>query len=137
LAGAKFSRLETLVGTLQENVKSIRTTLDNMMNPAYGAASPINLNTTGDKWVVEAGLKDYIDKNKDTLMKDCQTDTKSNPYEIQQCAFKVFDNIVFESSFENTLQSFGLQTRDNDACVETRWWYLPSQCVAGKMWHES
>lgn len=102
----RFSALETSMEWVKEILKDLQTKIDNSAKPAFGSSSPVNLNPTGDSWIKESGLKNYIDSNKDYFIKLCEDKKDTNPYEVQKYTFKVFDELNFDPAFEDKLKKF-------------------------------
>jgi len=89
-SGSRFSAIETSITWIKESI----TKLEGRMNDAFANASPIALKPTGIKALEESGLKDWIDKNKGKLLMECETKNDiQNQYNIQECAFKLFDSV--------------------------------------------
>ncbi len=103
---ARFTALETSMDWVKDTLKDLKTGADNAANPAFAAHSPVNLNATGEVWILESGLKNYIDTNRDLLLKQCVEKKGTNPYEVQKQTFKLFDEIEFDPIFEDKLKKF-------------------------------
>jgi len=91
--------------------------INNTANPAFGSRSPVNLNPTGEVWLNESGLKDYLDRNKDYFLKECMGKKETNPYEVQKHTFKLFDEINLDPSFEDKLKKFAFEKGTTMAVV--------------------
>lgn len=104
------SRL-TKVETKVENFDKRLTNIEGRMDSAFGSASPVSLRPAGIKAIENSGLKDWINKNKDQLMKECELKNKfKNQYDIQECAFRFFDDIDFgdfETQVKKSAFSYG------------------------------
>lgn len=87
-------------------LKEVKLASDNAATPAFAAHSPINLNSLGEKFLTDSGLKNYVDTNKDFLLKECGDRGVANPYEVQQQAFKLMDEYKFDDAFYANLQKF-------------------------------
>jgi hypothetical protein len=94
---------------VKEILRDLKVTADNVANPAFGSKSPVNLNPTGEKWLIESGLKEYLDIHKTDLIKTCEEKKATNPYEVQEYIFKLFDTLKFESSFDDKLKKFAFE----------------------------
>lgn len=108
-SSARFTALETSMEWVKEILKDLKTGADNAANPAFAAGSPVNLNSTGEIWIYESGLKDYINSNKDSFLKQCVEKKETNPYEVQKHTFKIFDEIIFDAAFEDKLKKFAFE----------------------------
>ena len=113
-SGSRFSAIETSIQWLKENVQRLTETVSELKNsadntrakPVFETSSPINLTKIGEVWLVESGLKRYIDSRKDNLLKDCEEKKETNPYEIQKHIFKLFDTLPFDPDFDGKLKKF-------------------------------
>lgn len=105
-SSARFTKLETSMKWVEGILKEIKVSSDNASTPAFASTSPINLTATGEKWLVESGLKQYIDTNKEMLIKFCMEKQESNPYEVQKHIFKLWDDMDFDKGFEDNLKQF-------------------------------
>ena len=105
-SNGRFTALETSMVWVKETLRDIKTGADNAANPAFAANSPVDLNETGKVWVVQSGLKEYIDSNSDYFLKECDGTKDTNPYEVQKHTFKLFDDINFDPAFEDRLKKF-------------------------------
>jgi len=105
----RFTALETSMEWVKETLHDLKTGADNTANPAYTVHSPVNLNSTGKQWIVESGLKDYIDSNKSYFIGQCEEKKETNPYEVQKHAFKLFDEIKFDPALEDKLKKFAYE----------------------------
>lgn len=108
-SNGRFTALETSMTWVKDILKDLKTGADNATNPAFGAHSPVNLNATGETWLVESGLKEHIDSNKDYFIKQCAEKKETNPYEVQKHTFKLFDETDFDSPFEDRLKKFAFE----------------------------
>jgi hypothetical protein len=108
-SNGRFTALETSMDWVKEILKDLKTGADNASNPAFGAHSPVNLNPTGEAWIVESGLKEYIDSHKDELLKQCEDKRNTNPYEVQKHIFKLFDEMQFDTALDDKLKKFAFQ----------------------------
>ena len=105
----RFTALETSMKWVKEILHKLDVASDNIAKPAFGSSSPINLNATGEKWLIDSGLKEYLDDQKSELMKICEEKRGTNPYEVQQHIFSAFDTLVFKPDFENKLKKFAFE----------------------------
>jgi hypothetical protein len=70
---------------------------------------PQNLTEIGQEWLEKSGLRKYVDDHKNELMKTCEEKRTANPYEIQKHIFKIFDDLIFDSVFEDNLKRFAFE----------------------------
>ncbi len=108
-SSARFTALETSMKWIKETINDLKTTIDNQSDPAFSSHSPVNLNERGKKWLVESGIKEYLDLHKSALMKICEEKKGTNPYEVQKHIFKTFDTLEFELNFEDKLKKFAFE----------------------------
>lgn len=113
----RFTALETSMNWVRELLRELKVNADNARTPAFASHSPINLNPTGEHWLVESGLKEYIDLNKDYFIGLCQNKKDTNPYEVQEYAFKIFDDIVFDPALSDKLKKFAFEKGTTMAVV--------------------
>lgn len=105
-AGARFTQIETDVHWLKDGIKELKLSASNATKPAYASSSPINLTEIGKEWLGKSGLMDYIETHKEKLLGLCAARRNTNPYEVQQHIFKLFDEYTFETETENNLKRF-------------------------------
>jgi hypothetical protein len=99
---SKLTKVETKVGDFESRL----TTLTGRFDLAYSSSSPISLKPKGNEFLENSGLKKYIEDKKDWLLSQCQSEhSMSNQYDIQESAFRFFDNLDF-GDFETTLKDF-------------------------------
>lgn len=108
-SNGRFTALETSMTWVKEKLGELKLANDNAQNPAFGAKSPVNLNATGEKWIEESGLKEYIDKNREYFLGICKDKKETNPYEVQDYIFKLFDELKFDPAFEDKLKKFAFE----------------------------
>lgn len=108
-ANGRFTKLETSMDWVKEILHDLKVTSDNAIKPVFTSKSPVNLNQTGEAWLIESGLKDYIDGHKEELMKDCEGKKVTNPYEVQIHVFRMFDNYKFDDVFDDKLKKFAFE----------------------------
>ncbi|OHA70732.1 MAG: hypothetical protein A3F15_00125 [Candidatus Wildermuthbacteria bacterium RIFCSPHIGHO2_12_FULL_40_12] len=107
VAGAWYlSHRLTKVETKVDGFDTRLTNLNGRMDNAFSGTSPLSLLPKGQIIIEDSGLRKYIDENKDKLLSQCkQKSSMTNPYDIQESAFKFFDSLEFENEFESTLKS--------------------------------
>lgn len=105
-ASGRFSGLET-------GVKGLNTRLTNIEGQIFNitkTASPVSLTERGHKILIESGLKDYIDTNKEKLLDHCKKDNKiESAYDVQISAFNYFNKVNFENDFEKQLKEYAFK----------------------------
>jgi len=94
---------------VKEILNDLKVGSDNASNPVFGHGSPVTLNQMGDVWLVESGLKDYLDTNKVDMLNMCEEKRSTNPYEVQNHIFKHFDTMSFKDDFEDKLKKFAFE----------------------------
>jgi hypothetical protein len=107
-AGSRFTAIETSITWIKESI----TKLEGRMDNAFGSTSPVKLLPKGVDVLEKSGLKEFIDKNKDSLTKKCKM-MKSlvNQYDIQETAFECFDTLDFgdfEPKLKETSYNYGM-----------------------------
>ena len=91
-ASYRLTKVETEVKGFDKRL----TGLEGRMDLAFSSASPVALLEKGQKVLLESGLKDYIDRNRDQLLCQCRSvNAMENPYDIQNASFKLFDELDF------------------------------------------
>jgi hypothetical protein len=102
-ASGKFSRTETSI----EGLDTRLTNIESYINDVTKTASPISLTEKGNKALQDSGLKDFIDKNKEAFILECQKNhNMKSDYDIQISAFKYFDNIFFGDEFDKKIKDY-------------------------------
>ena len=105
-SGSSFTALETYMKWVKDTLHDLKVASDNASNPAFSAHSPVNLNVTGESWLAESGLKEYLDNHKNEIVKMCECKKETNPYEVQNHIFRIFDTLDFETSLDDKLKQF-------------------------------
>jgi hypothetical protein len=101
-AAYRLGKVETKVEGFDERIKTLEGRLDN----AFAGRSPLALLEKGRLILNESGLKEYIDNNKTELFEQCQKNSgMGNPYDIQEAAFKFFDQVTLPAGLENKLKT--------------------------------
>jgi hypothetical protein len=110
-SNGRFTALEISMTWLKENLNDLKVGAENSSSPtpAFGSSSPVNLKPIGEQWLSESGLKDYIEENRQNLMEICEEKNGTNPYEVQNHIFRVFDALPLESGFEDKLEKFAYE----------------------------
>ena len=95
------------VGVRVDGLESRVNTMEGRLDSAFTGRSPIALLEKGKLILAGSGLKDYIDSNKTALLERCQIkNSTSNPYDVQDAAFKFFDHVDLPANFEDRLKTF-------------------------------
>ncbi len=108
-SSARFTALETSMQWVKKILNELKVASDNKNTPAFISKSPINLTAIGEKWLIESGIKEYLDLNKEIIMTKCKEKEDTNPYEVQEHVFKLFDTLELEPDFENKLKKFAYE----------------------------
>lgn len=108
---ARFTALETSVDWIKTTLNDLKVNAENSASqtPGFIAHSPLNLTTAGERWLVDSGLKEYIDTHQQRFLGACESKKETNPYEVQQHAFMLLDQVVFESTIDDSLKTFAFQ----------------------------
>jgi hypothetical protein len=115
--GGQLNTLSTLKkdieDTIKPDLKDVRerfATLEGKAANLFQAHSPISLTDKGKDYLESSGLKDYIDEHKDSLMEQCDhTVSMSTPYDVQQIAFTLFDEIDFPEDVDKQLKNYAFE----------------------------
>lgn len=121
--GKKLKTLEVIESDLKDNIKpdlkDVRErffSLEGKFSNTFANASPIALLPKGKEILEKSRLKDYIDQNKDKFIGQCcKKDQVLTQYEIQEIAFKFFDQLDF-GEFETKIKEISF---NNGMSVET------------------
>jgi len=126
--GVSWGTLSTKIGhiassikdKIEPDLKDVRerfATLEGSLGKTFASASPVKLLPKGEQIIVESGLKNYIDENQKTLLEKfkfaCVT---KNQYDIQDQAFKFFDELDF-GIFEDKLKKAAFDHGMNIATI--------------------
>ena len=103
-AAFRLSRVETKVDFCDVRLANLEGRLDK----SFAGASPIQLLERG-RMILNDGLKEYIDTNKDSLLATCRSyNNLKNQYDMQEAVFKFFNNYNFRD-FESTIKSLAFK----------------------------
>src|SRR3990167_5590891 len=110
-SSGRFTALETSMKWVKDILHDLKvgTENSNSPSPAFGAGSPVNLKPIGEEWLVQSGLKNYIDDHKKELLILCEEKKETNPYEVQTHIFRAFDTLSLESAFDEKLKQFAFE----------------------------
>ncbi len=106
--GRKLEMLESVRREMDENVrpdlKDVRermSSLEGKTSSLFQAHSPIGLTGKGKKFLEESGLQEFINDNKEELMRQCDShQTMATPYDVQEMAFAFFDDLALPDDVE-------------------------------------
>jgi hypothetical protein len=103
-ASGRFTRLETSVAWLTEVVQALKISSENTTAKLFNSGSPVALTHAGLRVLKTSGLKTYIDSHRDELTAGCRRGV--SPYDVQACAFRLFQDLPFDESFAQHLNQF-------------------------------
>lgn len=105
-------RLHTIQTKVEGFDKRLTTFEGLAAGKVFGSLSPLSLLPKGEKILEESGLKQWIDENKDALIKQCKDNgVRKNPYDIQEASFALLDTIdlgTLEKNVNNTAYENGM-----------------------------
>ncbi len=108
-ASGRFSRLETNVEWLSDTVRELIIRAENVSSKLFGAGSPISLTAAGYRHLEQSGLKSYIDRRKDTLVRQLRAKAPFDRYRVQDFAFRLMARIPFDDTFGRRLNAFAFE----------------------------
>jgi hypothetical protein len=107
-AATKLTKVETKVDAFDTRL----TGLEGRLDKAFASTSPVALLPKGMHILNVSGLKKYIDNRKCDLLAQCRTrNNLTNPYDVQEAAFRLFDQHDFREfveSAKNAAYTFGV-----------------------------
>lgn len=105
---ARFAALETSMDWVKKTLDELKLNSDNQASgqPLFIARSPVNLTSKGEDWLLESGMKNYIDEKREYFIEHCSKAEIPNPYELQKFIFDYFDGYKFDANFEDGLKKF-------------------------------
>lgn len=111
--GRKLEMIDSIKREVDENVrpdlKDVRERMANLegrTSSLFQAHSPIGLTDKGKKFLIDSGLQEFIDENKDELVRQCEPhETMATPYDVQQMAFAFFDDLALPDDVENKMKT--------------------------------
>lgn len=110
-----MSGMEIRMGSVETRMGSVEKQMFNFNRQVFDPYSPIELNQLGERWLVESGLKEYIDAHKEVLLEEGAIKPDANPYEIQRYIFDLFDTLKLKGPTMDKLERFAFQ---NGATVD-------------------
>ncbi|OGZ46288.1 MAG: hypothetical protein A3J54_02650 [Candidatus Ryanbacteria bacterium RIFCSPHIGHO2_02_FULL_45_13b] len=107
----RFTKLEVSMKWIEDAVKELKLSSDNRRGKesVFDSYSPVSLTPTGSEWLSESGMKKYVDEHAPTLFKTCEEKKETNPYEVQQYIFRVFDELSFDPTTEDSFKKFAYE----------------------------
>jgi hypothetical protein len=105
-SSSRFTAIETSMKWVKETLGELKVNADNSRNPVFMSQSPINLNSLGQEWLSESGMKKYVEQNKEALYESCSNMLQTNPYEVQKHIFQLFDRLNFKQTDEDHFKEF-------------------------------
>lgn len=119
-SSARFTKSETILSTIDNRLTKSETLLDTIdkrltnvegrSSGAFQSHSPISLTEKGNNLLDGSGLREYIDKNKESLSLKCKSNKNlTNAYDVQEAAFDCLDNMFFDEEFESKIKEFAFQ----------------------------
>lgn len=104
------SWLKKTVDKIDNKVSELSIKFGNEEKKLFNSSSPIQLTPKGDVILRESGLRAYLDNIKSNLLRACEDKRDSNPYEVQQCIFDLFDSMQFDPEFNNELKKYAYES---------------------------
>ena len=108
-SGGRFSGLETSISWIKESLIKLEGRIGNLegrFDKSFSTQSPISLLQRGKDILESSGLKKYIDNNENILWEQCKSHKiLSNPYDIQESAFKFFDEVEFPTDIKEQIKT--------------------------------
>jgi hypothetical protein len=108
-ANGRLTRLETSVEWLTEAVRDLAVRVENGTHKLFNAGSPVALTKSGQKTLVQSGLKSYIDAREEYLLARCQGANAADRYGFQDRAFRLFSVLDFDKPFDQQLSEFAFE----------------------------
>ena len=107
--GSRFAALETSMDWVNDTLQELKVDFDNNSTPAFVALSPVTLNSVGERWLTESGLKDYIQNTQGALIEKCEVKRGSTPYDVQKRSFRLFDSLASDYVFDQRLKQYAFE----------------------------
>ena len=105
----RFSRLETNVEWLSDAVRDLTIRAENVSSKLFETGSPISLTAAGYRHLEQSGLKSYIDRRKDALVRQLRASAPFDRYRVQDSAFRLLARIPFDDAFGRRLNAFAFE----------------------------
>lgn len=106
MASGKFSKIETLLETLDKRL----TGIEGKSAGIFQAMSPVSLTALGTKLLEDSFIKSYVDshlaKLEKLVLESCHSKTA---YDIQNSAFNLLAAYEFDTNTEEKLKDFVFQ----------------------------
>jgi|HubBroStandDraft_4_1064222.scaffolds.fasta_scaffold90992_2 hypothetical protein len=116
---ARFTALETSMEWIKRTLNELKIAVDNANGPraAFGVSSPVDLKPAGLEWLVDSGLKAYIDENKQQLLDLCKKIRSANLYELERQIFYLLDGYRFPDELNDRLKRFAFEKGTSMAVI--------------------
>jgi hypothetical protein len=89
----RFTAIEISLQWISDTLNDLKIDIDNVRARVFQTGSPVTLTDKGAIWLVDSGLKEYIDLNNAFLMEWCAIKKDTNAYEVQEYVFSLFDKL--------------------------------------------
>ena len=98
---------------IKPDLKDVRerfATWEGKQSGLVQSQSPVGLTPKGKEALNKSGLKQYIDSNKDVLIKDCSKSfNMETAYDVQGSAMQFFSNYKFPKAIETKLKNYAFK----------------------------
>lgn len=105
-AGSRLTGLESDVQWLSEAVRDLTIKAENISTRLFQNGSPISLTFVGHLQLEHSGLKSYIDRRKDELVRQLHAGSRFDLYRVQDAAFRLLARMPLDPAFERRLGKF-------------------------------
>jgi hypothetical protein len=105
-AGVRFTRIDSDVQWLSEAVRDLTIKAENISSKLFQNGSPLSLTFVGQLHLEHSGLKSYIERHKEELVRQLRGSSRFDLYRIQDAAFRLLAHIPFDPAFERRLRKF-------------------------------
>jgi hypothetical protein len=129
---ARFTALEISMEWIKRTLNELKIAVDNAngAKSAFGAGSSVDLKPVGVEWLVDSGLKAYIDENKQQLLDQCKENRSTNLYELERHIFYLFDRYRFPAELDDGFKRFAFEKGTSMAIIRrVGAIYLRNLCV--------
>jgi hypothetical protein len=106
---SRFTALETSMQWVKDTLRELKVDSDNSSTPAFVAHSPVTLNSVGECWLIESGLKEYIHNTQAALLEKCEVKRGMTPYVVQKRSFQLFDTFRFDPILDERLKQYAFE----------------------------
>lgn len=108
-SNGRFTKIETSVGWIEKLLQGLKLGIDNKDVRAFETKSPVALTDTGKELLKESGVKKYVDNSLPELFENCEIKKGTNPYEVQQYIFDLFNAIAFPPEVDKKIKTFAYE----------------------------